>query len=465
MLRSEMNASNDSRLIERMGELLPPDGWLLTDEASLNAAGDDFGHIVHRPPLAVLHAGSVEDVIEVVSFARRHGLKVAARGSGHTPFGQSQVGDGIQIDMSSLNAVRAVHGDRIEVEAGATWGAVIEAAGARGLRPPVDIYTHLTVGGTLSVGGIGGSSFRFGTQIDNVAELQVVTGTGDLVTCSEEVERDLFEAVLAGQGQCGIIVRATIDLIPARHSARVYNLIYPDLPSLTRDHARLMDDGRFDDLLGWILPTPEGGFTFKLQATSFFTEPERPDDERLLDGLGFAPGAEEIADETYREFTERTTLYVQGMQAAGALGLPHAWLTLGVEQQRADAFIGETLRELTPGDVDQAGTIMLLFGFRTSVLRRPLFRPPAAAGTYFVFGLLSTAAGPEEAERQVGRNRRLFERNREQGGSLYAIAALPLSSEDWRRHFGPAWERFAHARRRFDPDGVLTPGPGIFEAP
>jgi hypothetical protein len=33
------------------------DGVLLLDQASLDAAADDFGHIVHREPLAVLKAG------------------------------------------------------------------------------------------------------------------------------------------------------------------------------------------------------------------------------------------------------------------------------------------------------------------------------------------------------------------------------------------------------------------------
>ena len=39
------------------------DGVLLTDPASLAAAAEDFGHIVHRAPVAVLRPGSVRDVV------------------------------------------------------------------------------------------------------------------------------------------------------------------------------------------------------------------------------------------------------------------------------------------------------------------------------------------------------------------------------------------------------------------
>jgi len=40
--------------------------------------------------------------------------------------------------------------------------------------------------------------------------LDVVTGDGRLVTCSQQRESELFNMVIAGLGQCGIIVRARI---------------------------------------------------------------------------------------------------------------------------------------------------------------------------------------------------------------------------------------------------------------
>src|SRR5689334_13501974 len=50
------------------------DGELLLDAASLAAAADDFGHIVHEAPTAVLVPGSVRDIVEMVKFARKHGI-------------------------------------------------------------------------------------------------------------------------------------------------------------------------------------------------------------------------------------------------------------------------------------------------------------------------------------------------------------------------------------------------------
>ena len=33
---------------------------------------------------------------------------------------------------------------------------------------------------------------------------------------------------------------------------------------------------------------------------------------------------------------------------------------------------------------------------------------------------------------------------------------------EWQRQYGDEWEEFAERKRRFDPDNILTPGPGIF---
>src|SRR5215207_4607560 len=63
-------------------QLPPLDGTLATDPASLAAVADDFGHMIHRTPVAVLRPGSVEDVAKLVRFAREHDIRVAGRGKG-----------------------------------------------------------------------------------------------------------------------------------------------------------------------------------------------------------------------------------------------------------------------------------------------------------------------------------------------------------------------------------------------
>jgi cytokinin dehydrogenase len=49
------------------------------------------------------------------------------------------------------------------------------------------------------------------------------------------------------------------------------------------------------------------------------------------------------------------------------------------------------------------------------------------------------------------------------GGKVYPPYTPVLSVEGWREHDGTStWQRLAAARRRYDPNNILTPGAGVF---
>ena len=71
------------------------EGQLLTDDAVLETAAEDFGHYLHRRPLAVLAPGSVQDIVKLVRFARRYRISVAARAArGIAPRGRLRLRPG-----------------------------------------------------------------------------------------------------------------------------------------------------------------------------------------------------------------------------------------------------------------------------------------------------------------------------------------------------------------------------------
>ena len=37
-----------------------------------------------------------------------------------------------------------------------------------------------------------------------------------------------------------------------------------------------------------------------------------------------------------------------------------------------------------------------------------------------------------------------------------------MSQDDWKRHYGPAWQAVQAAKTKFDPKNVLTPGHAMF---
>jgi FAD/FMN-containing dehydrogenase len=244
------------------------DGQLLTDEASLAAAADDYGHLVHRRPIAVLRPGSVEDVVRLLDFTSRHGIQVAARGQGHSTNGQAQVEAGVVLEMSSLATIHEINAGDALVDAGVRWSDLLRQTIPLGVAPPtLTDYIDLSIGGTVTVGGVGSQAFREGPQVSNVLELQVVTGRGQLVTCSPTHRRQLFDAVLSGLGQFGVIVRARVRLVPVPAWARFYEARYDDLHVFLGDLLILTGDSRFDTVQGFAAPDGAGGWLYSLEAT------------------------------------------------------------------------------------------------------------------------------------------------------------------------------------------------------
>ncbi|MER6945780.1 FAD-binding protein [Nonomuraea sp. NPDC000554] len=452
----------DAAQSQGMVDLPPLKGKVVTDPASRGQAADDFGHLVHRTPGAVLEPGAVSDIMVMMKYCRTHGLQVAARGQGHATFGQGQVAGGLIIDMTPLNAVE-VREDTAVVEAGALWSSLAQATLAHGLTPPVFTdYLELSVGGTLSVGGVGGQTHHHGSQVDSVVELEVVTGEASLRRCSARLRPDLFRAALAGRGQCGIITKATVRLLPAPATVRHYLLSYPSVAALTADQRRVVNDGRFAYVEGELgLPTGSAGWSYQLEAVAFFNGTTPPDDARLLDGLGDQPGDRQIQDMSYFDFLNRLAAGVADLKSTGEWYRPHPWWNMFLPASRTDAFVEAAIKDLTETEVGASG-VVLLYPFPRARLHLPLLRMPDEE-TVFLFTLLRTAShGAESPQDMVEANRSLYLRAQAVGGYQYPVGSIPTTPEEWRTHYGPAWAAFEAAHERYDPDGILTPGQGVF---
>lgn len=433
-------------------------GQLVVDAASRAEAAQDFGHIVSRTPVAVLRPGNATDIVKLIDYANRHGIKVAGRGEAHSTDGQAQALGGVVIDMRELAAIGAPTADGVWVQAGATWRAVLAATTAAGLTPPVFTdYTDTTVGGTLSVGGIGGASHRHGLQIDNVLALEVVTGDGRFLTCSPTQRPLLFRSILGGLGQFAIIVRAKLKLAPAPTNVRVYRLVYTDVQDFVDAETICALDERFHYLEGQLAPAETGGYTYTLEAAAYYTAGSPPDDAALLAGL--TPSAA-IEEATYVAWITRIDPTVAFLKSVGAWDLPHPWFDVFLPGSVAADYVGGVAATLT---AEQTGNGPILFyAFRRDKLTSLSFQAPSEE-VVFLFDILRFSAPvPAIVDQRIAENRALFEQARDIGGKRYPISSIPFSKQDWRAHFGEAWPLFALQKLRFDERNVLTPGQGIF---
>lgn len=442
------------------------DGTLHTDLATRESVATDHGNIEHHTPEAVLRPAHERDVAAMVAFCRAHGIKVATRGQHHSMAGQGLVGCGLLIESKYLSRVHSIDRESILVDAGMTWTEVLKATLPKGLRPSgLTGYIGLSVGGVLSVGGCPMTSHG-GGMVDRVSALEVVDGTGKIHACSDQKEPKLFEAMLGGLGQCGVITKARIRLVPAHPMARLFLLHYVDHEMFFRDLHVLLDRGELDDCYMVGMPPTSSAFTYELNAAKFFDPAHPPDNDFLLRGLEHPAALAVARDMSYFDYASYVDGQVAALQAVvGWDSLIKPWFDAWLPDDAVEGYVGDIVSELTMRDLGSGGFV-LLFAQERSKMRRPFFRVPGHGKYVWLFDVATTSQvgvpDPTFVADMTARNRRWFNQALAVGGTRYPIGLLDFTHDDWARHFGDRWPAFQAAKRRYDPANIMTPGPGIF---
>ena len=263
-------------------------------------------------------------------------------------------------------------------------------------------------------------SFHQRAQVDHVISMVIVTGDGRVVECSDRRHRELLEMVLAGQGQVGVIAEATLRLVPAPTNVRVYDLVYADLDPLLADLARLMNDGRFEQMEAFVFPTGSGEWVDLLEAIGFHGPAGPPDDAALVDGLQHVATAVP-ADLDFLTWSSRV---------AGLKQQPHPWIDLLLPMSAVSTFVREVQDAIAPiatGDTYS----LLLIPLRRSRFGRPLFRTQQEELGIGFDALRALPTGTDAAA-AIAFNEQLYDRCTQLGGrttrSVPCASTSPIGS-------------------------------------
>ncbi|KAL2892767.1 Cytokinin dehydrogenase 5 [Bienertia sinuspersici] len=373
------------RLIVTVGLTLAPTDLLhlSTNRADVESVSVDFGRLNRVEPVAVFRPKSAADVAEVVRAATSTaGFTVSARGHGHSINGQAHTSDGVVVEMMGRKGdISGPSGPKVnpteeyvDVWGGELWVDVLKSTLEYGLAPKSwTDYLYLTVGGTLSNAGISGQAFNHGPQISNVFQLDVVTGKGEVMTCSEKKNAELFYGVLGGLGQFGIITRARIALEPAPQRVRWIRVLYSNFTAFTKDQEYLISlhdkskGEKFDYVEGFVIvdeglinnwrssffspknpvkisslgASNNGDVLYCLEITkNYFDSFESVDQEidALLKKLDFIPASVFTTDLPYVDFLDRVHKAELKLRSKGLWEVPHPWLNLFVPKSKIDEF-------------------------------------------------------------------------------------------------------------------------------
>jgi FAD/FMN-containing dehydrogenase len=170
---------------------------------------------VDQHPAAVALPASAAGVAEVIGFARRYGLRVAAQGTGHNAAPLGPLADTILVKTERMRRVSIDPGARIaRVEAGVAWLEVVEAAAEHGLAALAGSSPDVGVVGYTIGGGMSWLGRAYGLAANNTEAIEAVTADGRIVRADAVAEPDLFWALRGGGGSFGVVTAIELRLFP-----------------------------------------------------------------------------------------------------------------------------------------------------------------------------------------------------------------------------------------------------------
>jgi FAD/FMN-containing dehydrogenase len=192
--------------------------------------------------------------------ARQRGVPVGLNKTSSNLFRHHDQTARHKLDVRSFDHVLHIDPERMTagVEGMTTYGALVDETLRYGLLPAVvPQLKTITVGGAVSGLGIESSSFRYGLVHETVEAMEILTGDGSLIACSQCKNRDLFFGFPNSYGTLGYALRLTIRLVPARRYVRLTHTRFRDLTDYFTDLAELCERNDVDFLDGTIFGQQE----------------------------------------------------------------------------------------------------------------------------------------------------------------------------------------------------------------
>jgi D-lactate dehydrogenase (cytochrome) len=210
------------RFLERLQRILPEDQFSVQSD-QLAVASHDESSLPPVTPLAIVWATSVDDIASVVGLCHEFRTPVTTRGAGSALEGSTiPLENGIVLDLSRMTHIIEFWPDdlQVQVEPGIIYDNLNDKLKHDGLffpPSPGGSGDVATVGGMVSTNASGIYSVKYGGTREYVLALQVVIGTGEIMTLGNRAIKrssgyNLVDLVAGSEGTLAVISSVTLKL-------------------------------------------------------------------------------------------------------------------------------------------------------------------------------------------------------------------------------------------------------------
>jgi FAD/FMN-containing dehydrogenase len=413
--------------------------------------------VTARTPDAIARVDSAAEAAAVVRFAAANGFTVSPRGGGHNYEASPLREGGILLDLGGLDSVEVnVAARTARVGVGVLGSTLSERLAAEGLAFPIGHCVDVALSGYLIAGGFGWNAGEWGAACANVAAIEMVTATGEIVVANPDRHPDLFWAARgAGPGFFAAATAFHLRLHPRPFTAYAWRGAFasssaPALADwLTAATAGAPEETEVGCFLFAHWDTGEHAIVLRVSACG---KSEAEAREKIAPFTSPPHAARMIGEvkEGPLPFTELFKL--SPMPSGKRVAADHVW---------SDAAIGDLLLAVhrLPAPSPDSTIDIVAFGGHTPVTMPENAALSVSAGTGVgIYGLWDDPADDEANRawvRQVDEALAPF-----RTGRYVGEADLTLGPQRRVECFSPdALDRLAAIRRRYDPDGLFPPWP------
>jgi len=446
-------------IVDQLSSIFPPDR-LSTQADQLAVASRDESSLPAVTPKVVVWALSAEEIAETVKLCIASGTPITTRGAGSALEGSTiPVEGGIVLDLSRMTEIVNYWPEdlQVEVRPGLIYDHLNDRLKRDGLffpPSPGGSGDIATIGGMVSTNASGIYSVKYGGTREYVLALEVVTGTGEILTLGNRAVKrssgyNLVELICGSEGTLAIVTSVTLKLagIPEDRLQTAYK--FPDELSAAKAVSEMRKYG------------------IDIAALEFL-------DRRLMNALNKLKdyGLEETPA-LFLEFHGPKEVLTSNNEMAESiceeLGGTRLELAEGHRPWEIRHWATDAVKHFIPGKSIMRNDVAFPISKLPDMVEYCHQLGDEKGLVIFAFGhvglgllhALILADQKDEAEWAAALeiNNRIIEKTIELGGTISGEHGIGLGHKDMlAREHGPAIKLMRQIKQQFDPHGILNPG-------